>query len=65
MYLQAIAPIEMIKGYRFSFAYSVNGGPVIAQHKKFVGAEIAEYNPPLDQDNKTQQLIATIISQLF
>jgi len=32
--LQAIAPIEMIKGYRFSFAYSVNGGPVIAQHDK-------------------------------
>lgn len=32
--LQAIAPLEVTKGFRFSFAYSVNGGPVIAQHDK-------------------------------
>lgn len=32
--LQAIAPLEMIKGYRFSFSYSVNGGTVIAQHER-------------------------------
>jgi acetoacetate decarboxylase len=32
--LQAIAPREIIKGYRFSFAYSVNGGEVVAQHNK-------------------------------
>jgi acetoacetate decarboxylase len=32
--LQAIAPLEVTKGFRFSFAYSVNGGSVIAQHDK-------------------------------
>jgi len=32
--LQAIAPQEIIKGYRFSFSYSVNGGEVLAQHNK-------------------------------
>jgi acetoacetate decarboxylase len=32
--LQAIAPQEIIKGYRFSFAYTVKGGQVIAQHDK-------------------------------
>lgn len=32
--LQAIAPQEIIKGYRFSFSYSVNGGQVLAQHKQ-------------------------------
>ncbi|MEM7535792.1 MAG: acetoacetate decarboxylase family protein [Chloroflexota bacterium] len=32
--LQAIAPNEVMKGYRFSFGYSVDGGPVIAQHDK-------------------------------
>jgi acetoacetate decarboxylase len=30
--LQAIAPQAIIKGYRFSFAYTVHGGEVIAQH---------------------------------
>ncbi|MEM7538575.1 MAG: acetoacetate decarboxylase family protein, partial [Chloroflexota bacterium] len=32
--LQAIAPHEVMKGYRFSFGYSVDGGSVIAQHDK-------------------------------
>ncbi len=32
--LQAIAPIEIGKGFRFSFGYSVNGGEVITQHDK-------------------------------
>ena len=32
--LQAIAPREIIQGYRFSFGYSVNGGEVLAQHDK-------------------------------
>jgi acetoacetate decarboxylase len=32
--LQAIAPQEIIKGYRFSFAYTVHGGEVIAQHDR-------------------------------
>ena len=32
--LQAIAPHEILKGFRFSFAYSVNGGQVVAQHDK-------------------------------
>lgn len=32
--LQAITPQEIIKGYRFSFSYSVHGGEVLAQHNK-------------------------------
>lgn len=32
--LQALKPIEMGKGYRFSFAYTVHGGTVVAQHSK-------------------------------
>ena len=32
--LRAIAPREIIKGYRFTFAYSVKGGQVVAQHRK-------------------------------
>ena len=32
--LQAIAPIEVLKGFRFSFGYTVHGGQVIAQHDK-------------------------------
>jgi acetoacetate decarboxylase len=32
--LQAIAPREMLKGYRFSFGYSVDGGDVVAQHDR-------------------------------
>lgn len=32
--LAAIAPQEIIKGFRFSFAYTVQGGQVIAQHDK-------------------------------
>jgi acetoacetate decarboxylase len=32
--LQAIAPREVLKGYRFSFAYTVDGGKVLAQHNK-------------------------------
>jgi acetoacetate decarboxylase len=30
--LHAIAPREIIKGYHFSFAYTVNGGEVLLQH---------------------------------
>ena len=32
--LQAIAPREMLAGYRFSFGYSVDGGDVLAQHDR-------------------------------
>lgn len=32
--LQAIAPREIIKGYRFSFAYTVHGGQVVTQHER-------------------------------
>ncbi len=32
--LQAIAPHEIIKGYRFSFGYTVHGGEVLTQHSK-------------------------------
>jgi acetoacetate decarboxylase len=32
--LQAIAPREVLKGYRFSFGYTVHGGKVLAQHNK-------------------------------
>ncbi len=32
--LQAIAPREVMKGFRFSFAYTVHGGQVVAQHDK-------------------------------
>ncbi len=32
--LQAIAPREIIKGFRFSFAYTVDGGQVVLQHDK-------------------------------
>jgi acetoacetate decarboxylase len=34
--LQALAPREIIKGYQFSFAYTVGGGQVIAQHEREV-----------------------------
>jgi len=32
--LQAIAPQEVLKGFRFSFGYTVHGGEVVAQHDK-------------------------------
>lgn len=32
--LQAIAPRDIINGYRFSFGYTVHGGDVVAQHDK-------------------------------
>ena len=32
--LRAIAPKEMLKGYRFSFGYTVTGGTVLLQHDK-------------------------------
>jgi acetoacetate decarboxylase len=32
--LQAIAPKEILKGYRFTFAYTVKGGQVLLQHDK-------------------------------
>ncbi len=34
--LQAIAPKQIIKGYQFSFAYTVNDGEVLLQHDKEV-----------------------------
>ena len=38
--LRAIAPITMMKGYRFSFAYTVHGGEVILQHDKEAAKEV-------------------------
>jgi acetoacetate decarboxylase len=32
--LQAVAPREVMKGFRFTFSYTVQGGEVIAQHDK-------------------------------
>jgi acetoacetate decarboxylase len=32
--LQAIAPREVLRGFRFSFGYTVQGGEVLAQHDK-------------------------------
>jgi acetoacetate decarboxylase len=32
--LRAIAPREILKGYRFSFGYTVNGGDVLLQHDR-------------------------------
>ena len=32
--LQAIAPREVLKGFRFSFGYTVSGGEVVAQHAR-------------------------------
>jgi acetoacetate decarboxylase len=32
--LQAIAPKEIIKGYRFSFGYTVDGVTLLAQHNQ-------------------------------
>jgi acetoacetate decarboxylase len=32
--LQAIAPREILKGFRFSFGYTVEGGEVVAQHDR-------------------------------
>jgi acetoacetate decarboxylase len=32
--LQAIAPREMLRGYRFSFGYTVDGVEVVAQHQQ-------------------------------
>jgi acetoacetate decarboxylase len=34
--LQAIAPKEIIKGFRFSFGYTVQGGQVLTQHERDV-----------------------------
>lgn len=34
--LQAIAPREIIKGFRFSFGYTVQGGQVLTQHEREV-----------------------------
>jgi acetoacetate decarboxylase len=38
--LRAIAPKEIIKGYRFSFAYSVHGGKVLEQQDKAALSEV-------------------------
>jgi acetoacetate decarboxylase len=38
--LRAIAPREIIKGYRFSFAYSVHGGKVLTQQDKTALSEV-------------------------
>ncbi len=32
--LQAIAPREMLRGYRFSFGYTVDGVDVVTQHER-------------------------------
>jgi acetoacetate decarboxylase len=36
--LQAIAPHEMLRGYRFSFGYTVDGVEVVTQHHQEVPA---------------------------
>jgi acetoacetate decarboxylase len=36
--LQAITPREMLRGYRFTFGYTVDGVEVVAQHKQEVKA---------------------------
>jgi acetoacetate decarboxylase len=36
--LQAIAPHELLRGYRFSFGYTVDGVEVVAQHDRREGA---------------------------
>jgi hypothetical protein len=38
--LRSIAPKEIIKGYRFSFAYSVHGGKVLEQQDKTALSEV-------------------------
>lgn len=38
--LHAIRPLEIIKGYRFSFGYTVHGGEVITQHDKDAAQEV-------------------------
>jgi hypothetical protein len=38
--LKAIAPITMMKGYRFGFGYTVHGGEVILQHDKESAKEV-------------------------
>jgi acetoacetate decarboxylase len=38
--LQAIAPREVTKGFRFSFAYTVEGGEVVAQHDRGLTGEV-------------------------
>jgi hypothetical protein len=40
--LQAIAPREMLRGYRFSFGYTVDGVEVVAQHNPVVADEREE-----------------------
>jgi len=32
--LQAIAPRELLRGYRFSFGYTVDGVEVVTQHER-------------------------------
>jgi acetoacetate decarboxylase len=32
--LRALKPVEVLRGYRFSFAYTVHGGTVVAQHER-------------------------------
>jgi acetoacetate decarboxylase len=38
--LHAIRPLEMMKGFKFSFAYTVHGGEVILQHDKEAAKEV-------------------------
>lgn len=38
---------------------------LIAKNPHFIGAEIAEFNPKNDRDQKTEKLIAKMIQQLF
>lgn len=39
--------------------------PLVAKHPLFLGAEIVEFNPHLDQEQKTEKIIAEIIEKLF
>ena len=40
--LQAIAPHEIGKGFRFSFAYTVDGGRVVAQHEREPAVDVGQ-----------------------
>ena len=43
----------------------LNQLPTIAKHDKFIGAEIAEFNPSGDVEHKTEKLVVEIIKKLF
>jgi acetoacetate decarboxylase len=36
--LRSIAPVQMLRGYRFTFGYTVDGVDVVTQHRQEVNA---------------------------